>query len=630
MPATTLMPMPRLFFSDSLSAGKPLAGGRIYTFQSGTSTPQATYTDSTGTVPNPNPVILDAAGGASIWLVSGQAYRIVAQNSAGVQEWAVDNVSGLSTVTSAVNQAITPVSFSATPTFTATGQYQVFQITLTGNVTSSILNMTGVTAPSIVSFEISQDSTGGRTFVWPVNVVGGSLVNPSANQVTTQSFLWDGTTAWPWNYPPAVAIPTTFSATPTFTAGSQYQVFKMTLTGNVTSSTLNMAGVNWPAIVTFELVQDATGGRTFAWPANVIGTFPVNSAANSTTTQTFFWDGTNAYPFAYPLTQSTAVAFSATPTFTAVSQNQLFSMTLTGNVTSSTLTMTGIAAPSLLTFELTQDGTGGRTFAWPANVIGAVAPTLSANAITTQHFVWDGTNARAAGPGMTSGTSVNTGVISQSVSAPVVVSGAGGNLAVNATNAVTSGAGGNVTITAGNSAGGSIVGGGITLNVGGSTGAAPPAQLSSNASFGTYKNLATYGEFGLPALVAGVDVTGQNAAIGTTTLFSPVYSILFQDQYLLTWSAKVTTAAGTSSTLGALTIVYTDPDGVVQTITAPATVSAGTIATTSTGNSTTTVLIGMPLHLNAKSGTNITYAFAYASNPASAMLYNLHIRLAGM
>lgn len=194
---TVLMPMPRQCFPDNLASGKPLAGGKIFTYQAGTSIQQATFTDATGLIQNTNPVILDAAGCASIWLTSGQAYRFVAQNSVGVQEWVTDQVSGLSTVGSASNQAVTTVAFSGAPTFVATGQYQLFKMTLTGNVISSTLSMTGITAPSIVSFEITQDNTGGRAFVFPLNVSGAATVNPVANNVTTETFFWDGTTAWP-------------------------------------------------------------------------------------------------------------------------------------------------------------------------------------------------------------------------------------------------------------------------------------------------------------------------------------------------------------------------------------------------------------------------------------------------
>jgi hypothetical protein len=200
---TALMPMPRQCFNDSLSTGRPLAGGKIYTYQAGTSVQQATFTDSTGISQNTNPVILDLAGCASIWLTSGQAYRFVAKNSAGAQEWVTDNVSGLATTSSAFNQAITTVTYSATPTFTASAQYQVFKMTLTGNVTSSNLVMTGVSAPSIVTFEITQDNVGGHSFTWPLNSVGAPSVGSAAiaNSATAVSFVWDGSVAYLFNYP---------------------------------------------------------------------------------------------------------------------------------------------------------------------------------------------------------------------------------------------------------------------------------------------------------------------------------------------------------------------------------------------------------------------------------------------
>jgi len=139
-----------------------------------------------------------------------------------------------------------------------------------------------------------------------------------------------------------------------------------------------------------------------------------------------------------------------------------------------------------------------------------------------------------------------------------------------------------------------------------------------------YAGIATTGA-GVPAEFAAVDLAAQTAAISPTTLYAvPAASA---GQYRVTWNAKVTTVAGASSTLGPLTIVYTDPDSVVQTITAPASIAAGTIATSSTVNTTATVLLGMPLLLNCKAVTNITYAMAYASNLANVMAYNLHIKL---
>jgi hypothetical protein len=61
--------------------GTPLANGKVCTYQAGTSTGLATYTDSTASVANnvpPNAILLDSTGPApGIWLKVGVAYKIV-------------------------------------------------------------------------------------------------------------------------------------------------------------------------------------------------------------------------------------------------------------------------------------------------------------------------------------------------------------------------------------------------------------------------------------------------------------------------------------------------------------------------------------------------------------------------
>lgn len=84
-----LMPMPKLQFFSQF--GTPLSGGLIYTYAAGTTTPLATYTDSTGATQNPNPIVLDSGGFGAIWLGSS-AYKISANTAAGVNIWTVDNV----------------------------------------------------------------------------------------------------------------------------------------------------------------------------------------------------------------------------------------------------------------------------------------------------------------------------------------------------------------------------------------------------------------------------------------------------------------------------------------------------------------------------------------------------------
>ena len=80
----SLTPSPLQKFFDV--NGVPLAGGQLYTYASGTSTPQATYTDSTGLIANTNPIILDSLGQANIWLVQGQVYRYLLEDVNSVQQ----------------------------------------------------------------------------------------------------------------------------------------------------------------------------------------------------------------------------------------------------------------------------------------------------------------------------------------------------------------------------------------------------------------------------------------------------------------------------------------------------------------------------------------------------------------
>jgi len=85
-----LMPNPRQQFFGS--DGKPLAGGKVYTYAAGTSTPKATYTDAAGTTPNTNPIILNARGEATVFW-SG-SYKVTVATSADVTIYTQDNVSG--------------------------------------------------------------------------------------------------------------------------------------------------------------------------------------------------------------------------------------------------------------------------------------------------------------------------------------------------------------------------------------------------------------------------------------------------------------------------------------------------------------------------------------------------------
>jgi len=56
--------------------GVPLVGGKLWTYASGTTTPQPTYADAALTTPNTNPITLNARGEAEIWLDPTKIYTL--------------------------------------------------------------------------------------------------------------------------------------------------------------------------------------------------------------------------------------------------------------------------------------------------------------------------------------------------------------------------------------------------------------------------------------------------------------------------------------------------------------------------------------------------------------------------
>jgi hypothetical protein len=85
----SLTPSPKMqFFTAN---GAPLVGGKLYTYSAGTTTPLATYTDSTGGSANTNPIILDSRGEANVWL-SNNLYKFVLKDSVDSLIWTVDNI----------------------------------------------------------------------------------------------------------------------------------------------------------------------------------------------------------------------------------------------------------------------------------------------------------------------------------------------------------------------------------------------------------------------------------------------------------------------------------------------------------------------------------------------------------
>ncbi len=94
-----IMPYIQMQFFDN--NGAPLVGGKVYSYSAGTTTPLNTYTDSGGGTPNANPVILDSAGRASIWL-GASGYKFVIKTSADVTVRTIDGVTAPTLSTSSI------------------------------------------------------------------------------------------------------------------------------------------------------------------------------------------------------------------------------------------------------------------------------------------------------------------------------------------------------------------------------------------------------------------------------------------------------------------------------------------------------------------------------------------------
>ena len=82
---------PRFFITGT---NRPLAGGLMYTYKAGTTTPAKTYSDDSGTE-NTNPIQLDSDGQCDLFLDDTVSYRIILKNSAGVTQFDKDRIASL-------------------------------------------------------------------------------------------------------------------------------------------------------------------------------------------------------------------------------------------------------------------------------------------------------------------------------------------------------------------------------------------------------------------------------------------------------------------------------------------------------------------------------------------------------
>jgi hypothetical protein len=174
---------PNAQFRSWDNSGAPLVGGQLFTYGAGTTTPIATYTDSTGGTPNANPVILNARGEAQVWLLPNVGYKFVLQSASGNPIWTVDQIFN--------SQLLT--LFGGVDTGSANAYVLNFNTPFTsytnGEVIYFIPNSTNTTLPQPVTLNLN-----GLGPIPIININGSAL---GAGQIqagqTTQVMYYNGT-----------------------------------------------------------------------------------------------------------------------------------------------------------------------------------------------------------------------------------------------------------------------------------------------------------------------------------------------------------------------------------------------------------------------------------------------------
>jgi hypothetical protein len=169
MPSVKLSPL----FNDAQldNNGIPLSGGMVYWYLAGTTTPTIVYSESSGSVANTNPVVLNTRGEPvnPIWLPTGDTYKAILNDSLGNLIRTIDNISGVNDTTTPVISEwvlyagaatyISGTSFSVTGDATATfDNNRRVKATVSGTDRYGTVNGAPVYALGVTTVTLTLDS----------------------------------------------------------------------------------------------------------------------------------------------------------------------------------------------------------------------------------------------------------------------------------------------------------------------------------------------------------------------------------------------------------------------------------------------------------------------------------------
>lgn len=211
------------------SLGVVLSGAKLQSYEAGTTTLLATYSDSALTVPNSNPAIADAGGLFGPIYLLPQAYKFELYDSNDLLVWSQDNcwdVGELLEATITALQAQVTANLALTETKFCTTQ-------LTMNSTTTLANITGLSGFTLAANGV---------YKFDISIAGTSTVNSGLKigfGLTTATLTNNEATGIGYTAS-AVAVQHTTTATTGMTLfGQTAAVISVRITGRLT---VNAAG----------------------------------------------------------------------------------------------------------------------------------------------------------------------------------------------------------------------------------------------------------------------------------------------------------------------------------------------------------------------------------------------------
>lgn len=174
------------------NVGIVLNGGSIETYLAGTTTPVTTYTDSTGTTANADPIQLNSAGrmvaagtGAPVacWVPQGTAHKAVWFDSSGNQMGYIDNLTGINDISALLTELANPTAGQGVDLVAnAVKGYFNFAAMRAAPVPAPVANQTVV---CIAACQATEADLRGGAFLWDSTLTNADdnyqYINPTAN-----------------------------------------------------------------------------------------------------------------------------------------------------------------------------------------------------------------------------------------------------------------------------------------------------------------------------------------------------------------------------------------------------------------------------------------------------------------